>query len=38
MRNGGMMVATMAVTAPRTPASLKPTTIAPLTAMAPGAD
>ena len=38
MRNGGMMVAIMAVTAPKTPASLKPTTIAPLTAMAPGAD
>ena len=38
MRNGGITVAITATPAPRRPASLKPTTMAPFTAMAPGAD
>lgn len=38
MRNGGRIVAIIATSAPEIPASLYPTTIAPFTAIAPGAD
>ena len=36
--SGGSIVAIIAVIAPNTPASLYPTTIAPFTAIGPGAD
>ena len=38
IRNGGIMVPRIAITVPAIPASLYPTTMAPLTAMAPGED